>query len=427
MTSNAHRALRTLESSPGLPTGPVAAAGRSYVIGAPTISVAGAKSRQGAAVFLRDAFRPFYLGASLFGAIAIPLWIAVWFGWTAGPSLPPIYWHMHEMVHGFAVAVIIGFLFTAARNWTGLPLPSGVPLALLFGLWAVARIGMFAAYGPATALVDVLPLPIVAAELLRKFIRARNTCSLPLVGVLLVLAAANAVFHLGALGWISTPPISAAEAGLMLVVLVEMIVGSRVVPSFTASAVPGVRQYRPAWLQRAAIGLAALAFLADAVGVRPALAASLALAAGACVMWQSLAWNPLAARGRPMLWALHAAYAWIPTGLLLLGACHLGLAPRTAAIHALAVGSMGGLIIGMMTRTALGHSGRPVAAGRLESTAFLLVQVAAASRIAAAMNWAPRGGLSVAALAWSAAFLLYVVGYAPLLLGLRPRTNRATA
>lgn len=420
MDTNAQRALRSLNA----PGGPPTADGRAYVLGGLTISAAG-RPEPVAAAFLRDAFRPFYLGASLFAALAVPFWLAVWFGWMAGPALPPIYWHMHEMVHGFGVAVIIGFLFTAARNWTGLPLPSGVPLALLFGLWVVARLGMVAAYGPATAIVDLLPLPIVAGVLLRTFIRARNMRSMPLVGVLALLAASNALFHLGVLGLAAVPPISAAEGGLLLVVVVEMIVGSRVVPSFTAGAVPGVRQYRPAWLQRAAIGLAGLAFAADLAGLPRWAAAAVAVLAGACVLGQCLGWNPLASRGRPMLWALHAAYSWIPVGLVLLGASQLGLVPRSAAIHALAVGSMGGLIVAMMTRTALGHSGRAVAAGRLERAAFLLVQLAAAARVASALNLLPNGTLKVAGAAWAAAFLLYVLGYTPLLLGLR-RPRRAS-
>ena len=104
--------------------------------------------------FFHDAFRPFYLGGAFFAAIAVPLWLGMWYHNYFTPSLPSLYWHAHEMVFGFAGAIIIGFLFTAARNWTGLPLPAGIPLGLLVSLWLVSRVGMFFAYGPALAVVD---------------------------------------------------------------------------------------------------------------------------------------------------------------------------------------------------------------------------------------------------------------------------------
>lgn len=367
-------------------------------------------------MFLRDAFRPFYFGGAIFAAIAVPIWIAIWGNGLFHPSLPGIYWHMHEMVYGFAAAIIIGFLFTAARNWTGLPLPMGAPLAMLFGLWVLGRLGMFFLYSPATAAVDVALLIIVASVLARKFLRVRSWCSMPLVGVLSLLAVSNAAFHAAALGWIDQSPVAIAEMGLMLVVMVEMIVGGRVVPSFTASAIPGVRQHRPAWLQRLAIGLAAAAFAADALGVARDWSGALAISAGLVVAIQAWGWNPLASRARAILWVLHLSYAWIPVGLFLLGLASLGLAPRSAAVHALSVGSMGGLIIGMMTRTALGHSGRPIHAGRAEVAMYLLVQAAAVIRVTAALApEAHRAGVIAAGAAWGVAFAMYAGWYARVL------------
>lgn len=389
-------------------------------VAAPSISAARHSPGSGRSPFLLDAFRPFYLGGAVFAAVAVPLWLGMWNYNLFTPSLPPLYWHTHEMVFGFAAAIIIGFLFTAARNWTGLPLPAGMPLALLAGLWLAARLGMFFAYGPAAAVMDSLLLVIVAGVLAKKFIRARSWCSMPLVGVLSLLASANIAFHLSAHGLIPVSPLRAVEAGLLFVVLIEMIVGGRVVPGFSRNAVPGARRWRSRWLDRGAFALAASAFLADSLGAPASATGAAALLAGAAVGVQALGWNPLAACGKPMIWILHAAYAWIPIGLVLMGLASFGMVPRSAAIHALAVGSMGGLIIGMITRTALGHSGRPVRAGRAEVAAFVLVLLGAALRVTAALAPAVYlEGMLAAGAAWTAAFLVYVVAYAPLLLGRR--------
>lgn len=403
-------------------TGKPDSSGATVFVAAPTISADSRKRpREGRSPFFLDAFRPFYLGGAFFAAIAVPLWLGMWYHSSFAPSLPPLFWHAHEMVFGFAGAIIIGFLFTAARNWTGLPLPGGMPLALLAGLWLAARVGMFVAYGPATALIDSALLLIVAVVLARKFTMARSWCSMPLVVVLMLLAFANMAFHAAAHNLIPISPLQAVEAGLLFVVLIEMIVGGRVVPGFSANAVPGAWRWRSAWLHRGSFGLAAAAFLADSFHAPPLVTVTLALLAGSAVAVQAIGWNPLAARGNPMLWILHAAYAWIPIGLALLGLAAFGIVPRSAAIHALAVGSMGGLIIGMVTRTALGHSGRMVRAGRVEVTAFILVLLAAALRVAATLI--PSfylAGMLAAGSAWAAAFLLYVVSYGPLLLGKRP-------
>ncbi len=385
-------------------------------VGAPTCSASAAGNAGGGGVFLRDSFRPFYLGGAVFTALAVPVWLVAWTQGHFTPSLPPLIWHMHEMVFGFAAAIIVGFLFTAARNWTGLPLPAGASLAVVFALWVAGRVGMFFFYGPVAAVIDSALLLVVAGVLARKFIRARSLCSMPLVVVLLTLGASNVVFHASMLGWAGIAPAAAVEAGLMLVVLIEMIVGGRVVPGFTANAIPGVRQYRAAWLHRGAFLLAAAAFASDVFRLPSLWIGAVAIAAGLVVGVQALGWNPLAARSRPMLWVLHLAYAWIPIGLVLLGLAAMGVVPRSAAIHALAVGSMGGLIIGMITRTALGHSGRPVQAGRAEVVMYLLVAAAAVIRVAGSLIPAVYlPAMTAAGVAWSAAFAMYAIVYAPVL------------
>jgi uncharacterized protein involved in response to NO len=241
---------------------------------------------------------------------------------------------------------------------------------------------------------------------------------MPLAIVLSLLAVANATFHASVLGWLPVSPLAVGEMGLMLVVLVEMIVGGRVVPGFSANAIPHARRFRAAWLQGSTLALAALAFCADALQPRSHLAGVVALLAGAVTGAQWLGWNPFVTFRRPMVWVLHVSYAWIPVGLVLLGLSSLGLVPRSAAVHAFGVGAMGGLIIGMITRTALGHSGRPVRAGWVECVAFVMIQIAAAARVTAALVPAAYlAGIAVSGIAWTTAFLLYAVAYAPLLTG----------
>ena len=403
--------------------------GRSgkFFVAAPTLSAStGAKRRVATPLFLLDAFRPFYLGGALVAAISVPLWLGVWRGLSWAPDMPGLFWHAHEMVFGFAGAIIIGFLFTAARNWTGLPLPAGVPLALLFGLWLAARLAMFFGYGVATAVVDSLLLFVVAVVLARRFVSARSWASISLVVGLLLLAGSNITFHLAMQGWASVSPLSAVESGLMWVVLIELIVGARIVPGFSSNSAPGARRWRSVWLERSTLTLATVAFAADSFGAPPLVAGSLAATAGAGLIVQVIGWNPLVARGNPMLWVLHASYSWIPFGLLLLGLSHFGVVSRSAAIHAFSVGSVGGLIIGMITRTALGHSGRMVRAGRVEVAAFLLIILAAILRVSAALIPAAYlWGMLAAGAAWTAGFLVYLLSYGPLLLGVPVASSRA--
>ena len=370
----------------------------------------------------RLGFRPFYLGAALFAALAVPLWVALHLGALATPlPLAPLLWHAHEMLFGFAAAVIIGFLLTAGRAWTGLATPRGPLLAALALLWLAARatalLGSYALH----AALDVALLPLVALILADRLLRAGNRRNLPLVGLLLGLAAANAVFHASVLGWLGLPPLQALQAGLALIVMIECVMAGRVIPAFTVSALPGVRLRPPRWLDAGSLAATA-AGLALWVLAPPGLAGALVLGAAALLQAARLAhWQPLRTRSRPILWVLHAAYAWVPVGLALLALAQLGLVAESAGLHALAVGATGGLVIGMVTRTARGHTGRPLQAGRLEVAAYGLVMAAALLRVLLPLLPAElrAPALVAAATAWAAAFGLYLVVFAPWLLATR--------
>lgn len=371
---------------------------------------------------LRLGFRPFYLGAATFALVAIPLWLFMWSGMLdRQPVLAPLLWHAHEILFGFAIAVIAGFLLTAGKAWTGLPTPRGPFLGALILLWLAARIAALGAPYIVYAALDVVLLPIVAVVLLRVLWRAGSRRNLPLGGILLLLSLVNLAFHLNVLGLTDWPALHALYATLALVVMVECVIGGRVIPLFTANVTPGLKI--PAWprFERLVLGATAAALVAWALQLQGAWTVALLALAAALHVWRALRWAPWKTLSRPILWILHAAYAWIPLGLALLALAQAGQLPQTLGIHALGVGATGGLIIGMITRTARGHTGRPLKVGALETGAYALMMLAALVRVLYPLV-APEAlstALTIAASAWSLAFLLYLWQYAPWLLRTR--------
>lgn len=371
---------------------------------------------------LRLGFRPFYLGAALFGALAVPLWVALLLGQTRPRmTVAPLLWHAHEMLFGFAAAVIVGFLLTAGKAWTGLATPRGAALGALAALWLAARVAAFAAPYPLYAVLDLLLLPAVSALLLGVLLRARNRRNLPLAALLAGLSLANLVFHLGVFGLLDLPPLRALHAALALIVMIECVIAGRVVPAFTISATPGLKLKAPAGLDGAVLALTAIA-LALWVLAAPGPAGALAFGlAAAGHLWRQWHWQPWVTRRRPILWILHAAYAWLALGFALLALAQIGLVGVSAGVHALTVGATGGLIIGMITRTARGHTGRPLQASKPEVLAYVLVMGAAVLRVVLPLV-APASWLAspwAAATAWSAAFAFYLWVFTPWLLAPR--------
>jgi uncharacterized protein involved in response to NO len=370
----------------------------------------------------RLGFRPFYLGAAMFGLLAVPLWLALLLGAVSMPlPISPLLWHAHEMLFGFAAAVIVGFLLTAGKAWTGLATPRGAALAALALLWLAARGAALLAPYAAYAVLDVVLLPLVAAILVELLLRAGNRRNLPLATILVLLSLANLAFHLAVVGAIDIDPLRALHAGLALIVMIECVMAGRVIPAFTMGALPGLKLEVRRGLETATLALTALALALWVLAPPgPATAAAFAAAAALQVL-RMRQWQPLRTRGRPILWVLHAAYAWIPIGFALLALAQAGLVGTSAGVHALAVGATGGLIIGMITRTARGHTGRPLRASRLEVLAYLLVMSAAVARVLLPLV-APQqlvATLVVAAIAWSAALAIYLFVYAPWLVTTR--------
>lgn len=374
---------------------------------------------------LRLGFRPFYIGAAAFACLAVPLWLAIFLGRVSlNLSVAPLLWHAHEMLFGFAVAVIVGFLLTAGKAWTGLATPRGAFLGALAALWLAARIAAIVGPYALYAVLDLVLLPVVAAVLIDVLVRARNRRNLALAGILIALSLANLCFHLAVIGTIDVSPMHALHAALALIVMIECVMAGRVLPAFTKSATPGLKlELRPR-LEKATLAVTAIALLAWVVAAPAWIVAAAFGLAAVGHLHRQWSWQPRVTRSRPILWILHAAYVWLPLGFALLALAPFGWVTTSAGVHALAVGATGGLIIGMVTRTARGHTGRPLQASRAEVLAYGLVMAAAVLRVLLpilAPQWLVLS-LLAAALAWSAAFAIYLVVYTPWLM--TPRLDR---
>lgn len=371
---------------------------------------------------MRLGFRPFYVGGALLAALSVPLWAAIFLGWLQlTPASQPLLWHAHEMVFGFAVAIIVGFLLTASKTWTGLATPRGATLAALALLWLAARVAALTGPYLAYAVLDLALLPLVAAILAAILLRARNYRNLSLAFILVLLASVNLVFHLTVLGVLGVPPMKLMFAALALVVMIECVMAGRVIPAFTMAVTPGLKLVATPLMEWLTLGSTALGFMLWLLAP-PGGAGALVLAGAAILQARRLlGWHPQRTLKRPILWILHVAYAWIALGLGLLALAQMGWVPTSAGVHALAVGATGGLIIGMITRTARGHTGRPLAVSRAEVLAYALVLSAAVLRVLLAL-FVPAlqaTALVGAALAWSVAFLIYLWVFTPWLMRTR--------
>jgi uncharacterized protein involved in response to NO len=355
--------------------------------------------------------------------LIVPLWVALFLGainWQ--PTPPALLWHAHEMLFGFAIAVIVGFLMTAGKSWTGLATPRGAALGLLFLLWLSARVASLVAPYAVFAVLDLALLPIVGLIFLRLLIRSRNWRNVPLALILLLLSLVNLAFHLSANGLIDLAPMRSLYAALGFIVIIECVMAGRVVPFFTTSALPNLKIVTLPWLDRGALAATVVGMALWVADWHSGLASAALVLAFALNLVRQWRWHPLATLGRPILWILHGAHLWLTLGLGLLALAQAGLVPASLGVHALGVGATGGLILGMMTRTARGHTGRPLTADTPEIAAYVLIMIAALLRVVLPML-APSlyvYSLVAAAGAWSAAFLIYLWQYTPWLVSARP-------
>jgi uncharacterized protein involved in response to NO len=375
-------------------------------------------------------FRPFFLGAALMAALAIPLWLLRWLGaFELDSNWMPSLWHAHEMLFGFAAAALAGFLLTAVPSWTGAPALRGAPLAFLAGIWLLGRLLAYAGGEVGAALfaaVDLAFLPLLAVAVAPAIMAGSARRNGLFILLLALLFLANLTMHLEALGWADDSAGAGLRLALGLFLLMITLIGGRILPAFTASGLKAAgiaAELRPApALDKAAIlatALLAIVFtLADA-GPATAVLAVLAALAHAARLARWAGWK---ARRIPLLWILHLAYAWLILGLALLAAASLSAAvPLSAALHALAAGAIASMVLGVTSRAALGHTGRPLATGPTTVAAYVLVLLGAALRVAA--PFLPGDGqihaIGAGGLLWSAGFVCFLAVYLPILVGPR--------
>ena len=368
-------------------------------------------------------FRPFFLLASAFAALSIPLWALQFAGWLGRPYLQGPLWHAHEMLFGFALAVVVGFLFTAGRNWSMRPTPTGLPLAGLALLWVAGRVLVLTPFGWAAGIANAA-FPLAAAIALAfPFIASRSSRNYFFVALLALMSAAAAAVHLDHLGVLQLPGWIGIRIGLDALLFIIAVMGGRVVPMFTNNGVPGAKAIRHSAVEIASLGLVLILLVADGLQLHGAFPAALAGACAAAHLIRWTLWQPWKTTRVPMVWVLHVGYLWIPVHLLLRGLSEAGWMTPSVAVHALTVGAAGGLMIGMMTRIARGHTGRPLEADLWDVSCYLLVVLAGLVRVLVPLA-APAQIISAvmaSAGLWSAGFALYAVRYWPVLT--RPRID----
>lgn len=367
-------------------------------------------------------FRPFYLAAALWALATVPLW-ALQFsgqlgGWTRG--MP---WHAHEMVFGYALAVIVGFLFTAGRNWSGQPTPTGRPLQALAVLWVLARALGFTPWLLAAGLANAA-FAWASAWALWRALRAgahRRNDFFPLL--LAGMGLASLGLHLEALGWLHWPAGLGLPIALDGVLFMIAVMAGRVVPMFSNNGVPGMQARRDERLEKLALGGVLALMAADGLGLASGPLAALLLGVAAAHAARWALWQPWRTLRNPLVWVLHAAYLWLPVHLLLRAAATLGWVAPGPATHALTLGAIGGMTLGMITRTTLGHTGRPLQAGGFETTAYLAMFAAAGVRVIVPLAWPTLlpAAVHLSAMLWVLAFAAYLIRYLPILC--RPRVD----
>ncbi|WP_060514101.1 NnrS family protein [Pseudomonas sp. NBRC 111132] len=371
-------------------------------------------------------FRPFFLGGSLFALVALLLWVGVLTGALApAPPGGMLAWHRHEMLYGFAAAVIAGFLLTAVQNWSGIPGLSGRALQGVFLLWLLGRASWFLPLpGGLLVLIEGSFLPLVALSLARPIVQRRLRNNYPIVGLVMLIAACQ---WLTLAGWLRQDELwqrRGVFAGLWLVAAMMTVLGGRVIPFFTRRGL-GNMSAAPArpWLDRACLLFSVAVPLAFTSGLADTPRASLAVLFFALFTLHSarlVLWHDRGLWHVPLLWSLHLAYAWIALACLGMALWHAGVALNPSLVtHALTVGAMTGLILAMMARVSLGHTGRPLQVPTSMAWAFALMQLATLARVVLPLFSSL--GVSLSALCWCLALLLFLRHYLPILL--QPRTD----
>lgn len=376
---------------------------------------------------LSIAFRPFFLLNGIFAILVVSTWVMTLHG--IGPLLLTPLWHSHEMLMGFAMAAVAGFSLTAVATWTGRPALQGAPLALLLMSWLAGRVVMLlSSWLPASLvlLVDTLFPALLCVLLAREIIAGRSKRNYPLISIIAVIAVLNVLYHLGGHQWLMGAERLAIYLLIHTILLLVVIIAGRIVPAFTANWLcnQGIDQLpvSSTWVNRTAISLTVLVGLSASFAPAQSLTGMLAFTAALIHGIRLGRWKGLSTTSNPLLFVLHAAYAWIPCGYFLLACASFGwFFSPTAALHALTMGAVGSMVLAVTTRVALGHTGRPLQAARATVIAYWVFILAALIRVLGPLmdkNYLLIIDLS--ALGWIIAFAIFTWVYWPILTRSRP-------
>ncbi|WP_429110571.1 NnrS family protein [Aeromonas media] len=376
----------------------------------------------------RLGFRPFFLLGALFSCLAMLGWLGQLNGWFSLPGIGnPIWWHAHEMLFGFGAAIVAGFLLTAVQNWTAHPGVRSWPLALIVGLWVLPR-SLLPWLGEDNLILMVLDLawlPLCAWFLAKPVIMTRQWRNLFFAPLLLILTLLNGASWLWRDDW-STVEHLLITTVLLFTTLIA-VMGGRVIPFFTARGTGQEKAPPTPWLERGALAslwLILLLWLLPGSWINSLYMVPLYIVAAGLHLGRQLRWRPGTTLAQPLLWSLHLAYLFIPLGLLALAAQAAGLPlSLSLASHLLSAGCMGTMILGMIARVSLGHSGRALHVGRRITLAFALVILSAFVRVLLPLYWPTLTltGWNLSGWSWIAAYGLFVWVYTPILA--RPRAD----
>lgn len=372
------------------------------------------------------AFRPGFLGAAAFAVIAITVWLAVLSGWWPwGAAYTPHWWHAHEMLFGFAMPVVSGFLLTAVRTWTDTSGTQGMRLQLLFGAWLGARILLIALPQAlyVAMLLDSLFVLLTLTEFWQRVWPIRQWRNIPISLILLAMMGLNIASYL-----FNDEPTYYQQIHYALIfvfTLLITVIGGRVIPFFTARRLQHEQVAGQAWLEYSCLAgmiLVTIGVLFGALSLNSTPWRLLLVVVALLHFYRFLRWRSWLTRHIPLLWSLHVAYLFIPVSLLSL-ALPNSAAHTASLMHLLAIASISGMILAMMSRVSLGHTGRPLDPPKPMTLAFILLSLSAIFR-AFLPIWLPENTLfawQLAGLAWLIAFAVFFIAYCPILL--KPRID----
>lgn len=376
-------------------------------------------------VLLARAFRVFFLLAGLHALLFMALWVASLALSSGVGVLPePAATHAHGMLFGYVPAVVAGFLLTAAENWSASVTARGSFLGALAGLWLLAQLALLASPPLPPVVLPLLELTFLAAlgaAIVPPLARAGDRNARFVAAVLSLLAVAAVLAGLERVA--AVPGGTGNRVALYVYLVLITVIGGRVIPFFTARALPGTTVLPRLRFDLSIAGAIVVTAVLQLFGAPAALVGTAALAASAIAAVRALSWLRPGVHRQALLWVLHAGNAWLVLGLLLLGLAELGMTWRALAVHALTAGAIGTLTLGMMARVTLGHTGRALRAGKWLTTAFVLVSAAAVLRVLVPMA-VPQGYLALAFAAdvsWMAAFAVFLGVQGPMLV--RPRVD----